>query len=76
MKTQDCRLKELEAKVGEGDNSPTFIIREIVEPSKGNSENPSKYYGTLVGAGRSIHSVPGESFDDFEKRLMELEIDQ
>lgn len=71
MNTQDRRLKGLEAKVGEGDNSPTLIIREIVEPTKGSSKNPPKYYGTLVGAGRSIHSVPGESFDDFEKRLME-----
>jgi hypothetical protein len=76
MRTQDRRLKELEAKVGEGDNSPTFIIREIVKPSKGNSENPPKYYGTKVGAGPSIHSVPGESFDDFKKRLMDLERDQ
>ena len=76
MKTQDQRLKELEAKVGEGDDSPMLIITEFVEPSKGNSENMSSYHGTKVGAGRYIQSFPGESFDGFEKRLIELEIDQ
>ena len=76
MKTQDQRLKELEAKVGEGDDSPMLIITEFVEPSKGNSENTSSYDGTKVGAGRFIESLPGESFDSFEKRLVELEMDQ
>ena len=76
MRTQDRRLKELEAKVGEGDDSPMLVITEFVEPLKGNSENTSSYHGTKVGAGRYIESFPGESFDSFKKRLMELEIDQ
>ena len=72
MKAQDRRLKELEAKAGDTNNAPMIIIREMFTPSKDGPVLANKYYGSRVGVARPTHSLPEESIEAFERRLMEV----
>ena len=70
MRVQDRRLKELEAKAGDT-NGPILIIREMFIPSGDGPVSANKYYGSRVGVARSTQSLPEESIENFERRLME-----
>ena len=71
MRVHDRRLKELEAKAGDAKNAPMIIIREIFSPSADGPVSANKYYGSRVGVARSTQSLPEESIENFERRLME-----
>ena len=71
MRVQDRRLKELEAKAGDT-NGPILIIRKMFIPSKGGPVSANEYYGSRLGLVYSTHSLPGESIENFERRLMEM----
>ena len=70
MRVQDRRLKELEAKASDI-NGPILIIREIFTSSKDGLVSANEYHGSRVGVARSTQSLPGESIESFERRLME-----
>ena len=72
MRVQDRRMKELEAKAGDANNAPMIIIREMFSPSADGPVSANKYYGSRVGVALSTQSLPGESIESFERRLLEV----
>ncbi len=75
MKRHDRRLKNLEDKAGTGPEPIRVIIHESYVPSPDGPKLVG-FSGSLVGGGGTrLKSLPGESLDDFEKRLYEAEAD-
>ena len=72
MRTQERRLKDLEAKAGTGTEGITAIITRICFPG---IDETGEFHGTRIGAGATICNLPGENIEDFERRVMEMELD-
>ncbi len=75
MKTHDRRLKSLEDKAGTGDDKFKAIITEIFEPSPDGPKLVGFYSRLVGGDDAGIHSLRGECYNDFVKRLYETEVD-